>query len=323
VTGSTSSTDFPTTPGAFDTALGGSSDGFVSKFAPDGKSLASSTYLGGSSDEFGIGIALDSAGSPYVSGSTFSADFPTTPGAFDTTLGGSSDGFVAKLSPDLHSLADSNHLGGGGGDFGRGIAVDSAGSAYATGVTPSGDFPTTAGAFDTTLGGSSDAYVAKLAAPGGGGPGTSPPINPPPPATHCSDRLPPLTTLKRAGVGVRAVGRLHIAAKTGLVLSGKSHDRAGPCPSGVRRVLVSLARVKGRTGVNCRFLKVRNRYSLTRSQNCRRPVLFTAKGTTHWTFRFPVRLKRGLYRVQARADDRSRNKETPKKRRNIVFFTVR
>jgi hypothetical protein len=106
------------------------------------------------------------------------------------------------------------------------------------------------------------------------------------------------------------------------VLSGKSRDRGKPCPSGVRRVLVSLARVKGRTGVNCRFIKKPDHYRLTRSQNCRQPILFTATGTRHWTFTFPLRLRPGLYRVQARAIDRSRNKETPKKGRNIVFFTV-
>jgi hypothetical protein len=75
--------------------------------------------------------------------------------------------------------------------------------------------------------------------------------------------------------------------------------------------------------VNCRFIKVPTRYSLTPQQNCRRPVLFTAKGTKRWTYTFALKLKPGLYRVQARAVDKSRNKETPKKGRNIVFFTVR
>jgi hypothetical protein len=91
----------------------------------------------------------------------------------------------------------------------------------------------------------------------------------------------------------------------------------------VRRVQVSLARVSGRTGVNCRFLKSRTRYRLTAPQNCRRPVLFTARGKRRWRFSFPVRLRPGRYRAQARATDAAGNKETPRARRNIVSFRVR
>ena len=86
---------------------------------------------------------------------------------------------------------------------------------------------------------------------------------------------------------------------------------------------MSLARVQGRTGVNCRFIRKRNRYTLTGRKNCRRPTLFRAKGTARWKFQFDVPLKPGLYRAQARGTDRARNKETPSKRRNIVFFSVR
>lgn len=152
-----------------------------------------------------------------------------------------------------------------------------------------------------------------------GAAGSTPPPTPTP-TSHCRDRLAPVTTLKRTGV--RATGQLHIAATTGLVLSGKSRDRRR-CASGVRRVLVSLARVSGRTGVNCRFIKNRSHYRLTGRRNCRKPVLFKATGTKKWTFTFPLRLKPGLYRIQARAIDKARNKETPKKRRNIVFFEVK
>jgi hypothetical protein len=133
--------------------------------------------------------------------------------------------------------------------------------------------------------------------------------------TPCRDRKAPITRLKAAGVKLTARG-----AK--LELTGTSADHRD-CPSGVQRVDVSLARVAGRTGVNCRFIKKPNRYQLTRPQNCRRPVLFRATGTDSWAFTFPVRLKRGLYRVQARGTDTARNKETPKARQNIVFFEVR
>jgi hypothetical protein len=132
------------------------------------------------------------------------------------------------------------------------------------------------------------------------------------PFEACGDRRPPITTLRRSGLRTGST----------LKLSGTSRDR-GSCASGVKRVQVSLARVKGRTGVNCRFVKRSNRYRLTRPKNCRRPVLFTARGTRRWTFSFRTALKPGLYRAQARATDRARNKETPKKRRNIVFFRVR
>jgi hypothetical protein len=177
VTGDTSSTDFPTKPtvGAYDTTLGGTSDAFVTKLAPNGQSLPYSTYLGGGSDEFGSGIAVDSAGAAYLTGSTFSTNFPTTTGARDTTLGGSSDAFYAKLASNGQSLADSTYLGGGATEFARRIAIDSAGSAYLTGLTQSGDFPTTPSPLDGTLGGSNDAYISKLGASG------------PPPLPQCSD----------------------------------------------------------------------------------------------------------------------------------------
>jgi hypothetical protein len=87
--------------------------------------------------------------------------------------------------------------------------------------------------------------------------------------------------------------------------------------------VVSLARVNGRTGVNCRFITEQDRYVLTRPKNCRAPTLFTATGTKRWKFTFDIHLLRGDYRVQARAFDKAGNKETPKKRQNIVFFTVR
>jgi hypothetical protein len=145
--------------------------------------------------------------------------------------------------------------------------------------------------------------------------GQAPPNTPPetPRGPSCRDRQPPITTLKRGGLSVRD-GK--------VTLKGRSRDRRS-CPSGVQKVDVSLARVRGRTGVNCRFIRRSNRYSLTDRKNCRRPTLFRATGTRRWNFTFNLRLKPGLYRAQARGTDRARNKETPKKRRNIVFFQVR
>src|ERR1022692_4291600 len=169
VTGYTSSTDFPTTSGAFQTSCGrgcGSAhpDAFVTMLNPSGSALVYSTYLGGSSSDYGNGIALDSSGNAYVTGQTGSANFPTTPGAFQTSCGGgcgSPDAFVTMLNPSGSALVYSTYLGGSSSDYGNGIAVDSSGNAYVTGVTNSTDFPTM-NPLQPTYGGGGDAFVAQL-----------------------------------------------------------------------------------------------------------------------------------------------------------------
>ncbi len=162
VTGRSHSSDFPTTPGAFDTTLNGNSDTFVAKLNADGSRLAYSTFLGGAHYDGGGGIAVDGAGSAYVTGYTYSSDFPTTPGAFDTTHNGNYDTFVVKFNADGSGLAYSTFLGGAHNDGGGGIAVDASGVAYVTGWTDSSNFPATPGATDTTYNGPHDAFVAKL-----------------------------------------------------------------------------------------------------------------------------------------------------------------
>lgn len=175
VTGLTGSTNFPTTIGAFDTTFGGGSDGpsdaFVSKLNPTGTALVYSTYLGGGpntsvpgaqGNDRAFGIAVDSAGNAYVTGITGAVDFPTTGGAFQTTYGGFTDAFVTKLNPGGSALVYSTFLGSGSGEFATDIAVDASGNAYVLGETGSTTFPTTAGAFQRTLAGNSDAFVSKL-----------------------------------------------------------------------------------------------------------------------------------------------------------------
>ena len=158
--------NFPTTPGTLDTNLGGPTDAFVTKLDASGAALVYSTYLGGISFERGMGIAVEGAGSAYVTGTTTSTDFPTTSGAFDTTYNDGGDIFVTKLDPSGATLGYSTYLGGGGSDQSNSIALDSAGDAYLTGSTSprpaSPNFPTTPGAFDTTLDGPVDAFVTKL-----------------------------------------------------------------------------------------------------------------------------------------------------------------
>jgi hypothetical protein len=168
VVGYTASPNFSTTAGAFDTTYNGGGDVFVAKLAPSGGALTYATYLGGSGGDHGYGIAVDGSGSAYVTGQTSSANFPTTAGAFDTTYNSGTDAFVAKLAPSGGALTYATYLGGSGYDVGQGIAVDGAGGAYVAGSAGSANFPTTAGAFDTTYNeGSRDAFVAKLAPSGG------------------------------------------------------------------------------------------------------------------------------------------------------------
>jgi hypothetical protein len=169
VTGWTGSSDFPTTVGAFDTSHNGYIDAFVVKLNADGTGLAYATFLGGSDQDASYGIALDGPGSAYVTGDTGSSDFPTTPGAFDTSYNGDDDAFVVKLNADGTGLVYASFLGGSKGEDSWAIAVDGAGSAYVTGDTESSDFPATPTAFDTSFnGGMTDAFVVKLNADGTG-----------------------------------------------------------------------------------------------------------------------------------------------------------
>ena len=162
VAGSTDSSDFPTTAGAFQTTFGGYEDAFVTELNPAGSGLVYSTYLGGCGEDQAYGIAVDTSGNAYVTGVTYSFDFPTTAGAFQTTFGGFDDAFVSALNPTGSDLVYSTYLGGSINDFGLGIAVDSSGHAYVTGYSASSDFPTTAGAFQTTYGGFDDVFVTEL-----------------------------------------------------------------------------------------------------------------------------------------------------------------
>jgi hypothetical protein len=165
ILGSTESADLPTTAGAYDTGLGGSSDAFVAKLNPAGDTLLYATYYGGAEDsESGGGMFLDAAGDVTITGQTLSNNLPTV-NAFDSGLTGQSDSYVATLTFQGGGSSDllySTYLGGST-DFERGndVAVDSAGTIYVTGQTTVGH-PTTAGAYQTVLEGSSDAYLTVL-----------------------------------------------------------------------------------------------------------------------------------------------------------------
>jgi hypothetical protein len=182
VVGTTFSTNFPVTAGAFQSANNepvGFQCAFVTKLNPTGTALVYSTYLGGSGNpgnhaiygDVGVGIAVDSAGDAYVTGDANSTNFPVTTGAFQTvnnsTKPNTENAFVTELNPTGTALVYSTYLGGNNQDYGSGIAVDSSGNAYVTGRASSSTFPVTPGAVqvdnlsDLTIGWT-DAFVTKL-----------------------------------------------------------------------------------------------------------------------------------------------------------------
>jgi hypothetical protein len=164
VAGSDNATDFPTTPGAFQTTNHGGGDAFVSKLNPSGSALVYSTYVGGSGDDAAHAIAVDGSGNAYVTGLSRSADFPTVNPFQTTNRGGPSneDAFVFKLNSSGSALVYSTYLGGSGDDETESIAVDGTGNAYVAGQTQSPDFPTANALQPTYGGGSYDGFVTKL-----------------------------------------------------------------------------------------------------------------------------------------------------------------
>jgi len=164
VVGTTNATNFPT-QGAFQPALGGvgAINAFVAELNPTGSALVFSTYLGGEFSDTAWGIDIDTTGNVYVAGETTSLNFPKTNAS---SLSGFSDAFVTKLNPTGSALVYSTYLGGAGTDGATGgIAVNRAtGEAYIAGYTDSTDFPVTAGAFQTALGGAgaTNAFVTKF-----------------------------------------------------------------------------------------------------------------------------------------------------------------
>jgi hypothetical protein len=142
VTGHTTSKDFPTSQPPLAGAAGDSPDAFVTKLSPKGSALAYSAHLGGSSDDAANAIAVDQHANAYVTGTTTSPDYPTTPDAAQHTRSGPSDAFLTSLSPSGTRVAFSTYLGGSGADAGLGLALDRAANAYMTGQTASANLTT-------------------------------------------------------------------------------------------------------------------------------------------------------------------------------------
>ena len=186
VTGYTGSPNYPTTATSFQPSCGGAPpctsggfsvfDAFVTRINPAGSSLVYSSYLGGSGNEFGYGIAVDASGAAYLAGYTDSTDFPVTVGAFQPHLNGLVDAYVSKVSTDGTKLGYSTYLGGHPGTCDTvqeqnavGVAVNTAGNAFVTGLacnTP--DFPTTNDAFQPTAPGGKDSFITEMNPSGSG-----------------------------------------------------------------------------------------------------------------------------------------------------------
>jgi hypothetical protein len=167
--GFTGSTDFPTTPGAFQPAFGGgATDAWAAKLNRTGTALVYSTYLGGGGDEDVFDLTTDRSGSAYIPGLTSSADFPVTPGAFQTTFqGGDLDGYLTKLNPAGTRAVYSTYLGGSDFDITGTVRVNRDGVAHVAGITGSTDFPVTSGAIQGSYGGGpADAFLLLLSRDG-------------------------------------------------------------------------------------------------------------------------------------------------------------
>ncbi len=165
-----SSTPFPTTPGAFDTSYAGNTwDSFVCKLSADGTKLLNSTFLGGAVADMATDIIIDASNRPVVIGYSASSAFPTTVGAYDQSINGGTiygDVFVTKFNPTLSGLIFSTWVGGTDEDIGYGVCLDPDGNVLITGLTESGDFPKTTGAYDTSPNGDYDVFLCKLSVTG-------------------------------------------------------------------------------------------------------------------------------------------------------------
>lgn len=167
VAGPTSSpTDFPTTPGAFQRTFGGGvNDMFVMKISADGRTMLASTYLGGNSNDRPEGTFVDPSGRVYLTGVTRSDNYPTTANAYRRTYSGFADGVAIVLAPDLSSVVYGTYFAGSQEDFGRGGRADNNGNFYFGGETTSPDLPVRNAYSTTYFPGSGDAFIAKLHIP--------------------------------------------------------------------------------------------------------------------------------------------------------------
>jgi uncharacterized protein (TIGR02145 family) len=161
--GTTTSSGFPTTSGAYDRTHNGNQDIVLCKINSSGSSLIYSTFVGASSSDFVLSIIIDDSGNPIISGWTASSGYPTTVGAYDQSHnGGWWDNYVTKINSSGSALIYSTFIGGNAIEYQSGIAIDGYNNVVIAGSTYSSNYPTTVGCFDNTFNGSSDGFVTKL-----------------------------------------------------------------------------------------------------------------------------------------------------------------
>jgi len=167
VTGVTTSSDFPATAGAWDTSYNGAQDGFVVKLNATGSAPLYATYLGGLDDDLSRAIAVDGSGGAYLTGWTESANFPVITEAFRPQSAGGREAFAVRLGNSGGTLVYGTYLGGNGDDEGTAVVVDGSNNAYIVGETHSADFPTTAGAWQSSFrGGITEGFLVRLSSTG-------------------------------------------------------------------------------------------------------------------------------------------------------------
>jgi hypothetical protein len=156
------SSNMPTTAGAYQATIAGGTDQHLSKFSPQG-ALIFATYYGGSGNDNGEthNLWVTPDGDAYIAGSTTSTNLPVTSGAFQTRSGGGSDGYIARFSADGRQLLGATYLGGSGFDAVEGIGMDAAGNVVVSGASAGGGLPTT-GAPQPNAGGGEDGFIAVL-----------------------------------------------------------------------------------------------------------------------------------------------------------------
>lgn len=243
ITGQTESTDFPTAGGLLPNTNSGGFDVFVTKISPTG-SLVYSTYVGGSGDDSGNAIAVDSNGDAFVAGGTSSNNFPHTTGVKQTSLAGALNAFVFELDASGGSLAYSTYLGGSNSDSASGIAIDSSDDAYVVGSATSTNFPVTSNVIEGTLNGASAGFVTKL--------------NPAGTSLVYSTYLGGGSGDNASGVAIDAAGDAYVTGETFSttfrVTTGAFQQTCASCSSGTSDAFVSVINPAGSDFVYSTFL---------------------------------------------------------------------
>ncbi len=162
IAGYTGSAEYPSTQGVFDSTFNGNHDVIITKINNDLSEILASTFIGGAEDDDCYGLVIERAENVFITGISFSTDYPVTTNAFDDTHNGERDIFVSRFSFDLSQLVESTYLGGIDNDWALDLAIDDAGSVFIGGGTYSDDFPIQGSPYDDSFNGGEDAIIAKI-----------------------------------------------------------------------------------------------------------------------------------------------------------------